>query len=73
MIDHPPVTVSTLEVPGATLHYEVRGRGPLLALHAAPMDADAFAPVAELLADEYTVVTGDPRGIHRSMVEPSRP
>ena len=69
MIDTRTVTVSTLEVPGATLHYEVRGRGPLLALHAAPMDADAFAPVAELLADEYTVVTGDPRGIHRSMVE----
>ena len=63
------VTVGTLEAPGATLHFQVRGHGPLLALHAAPMDADAFAPLAELLADEYTVVTGDPRGIRRSVVD----
>ncbi len=51
---HPP-TVGSLPVPGATLHYEVRGSGPLLALVGAPMDADSFAPLAELLAGEFTV------------------
>jgi pimeloyl-ACP methyl ester carboxylesterase len=60
------MTTGALEVPGAVLHYELRGRGPLIALHAAPMDADAFVPLAELLAGEFTVLTSDPRGIHRS-------
>lgn len=45
-----PATIATLEVPEATLHYEVRGQGPLLALHAAPMDATSFEPLGELLA-----------------------
>lgn len=58
-----------LNVPGARLHYEVRGSGPLVALVGSPMDADAFAPLAELLADEYTVLTLDPRGIKRSTVD----
>ena len=67
------MTTSALEVPGAVLHYELRGRGPLIALHAAPMDADAFVPLAELLAGEFTVLTSDPRGIHRSHVsDPDR-
>lgn len=61
-------TVATLEVPGAVLHYEVRGRGPLVVLVGAPMDADSFAPLADLLADEHTVLTTDPRGINRSPV-----
>jgi pimeloyl-ACP methyl ester carboxylesterase len=64
-----PVTVDTLEVPGARLHYEVRGQGPLVVLVAAPMDARSFAPLADLLADEYTVLTTDPRGIFRSQVD----
>lgn len=59
----------TLDVPGATLYYEVRGNGPLVALHAAPMDARAFEPLAELLAVDHTVLTSDPRGIARSTVE----
>ncbi|QSB14709.1 alpha/beta hydrolase [Natronosporangium hydrolyticum] len=63
-----PARTSTLEVPGATLHYEVRGEGPLLAMVGAPMDARAFAPLADLLAADHTVVTTDPRGIHRSIV-----
>jgi len=62
------VTTTPLEVPGALLHYELRGRGPLIALHAAPMNADAFVPLAELLAGEFTVLTSDPRGVHRSRV-----
>lgn len=56
----------TLDVPDATLHYEVRGRGPWLALVGAPMHAESFAPVADLLAADHTVLTTDPRGIHRS-------
>lgn len=60
---------ATLEVPGATLHYEVRGTGPLVVCVGAPMDADAFAPLAERLAGDYTVLTTDPRGIHRSRLD----
>ena len=68
---HPtvPVTAATLEVPGATLYYEVRGSGPLVLLVAAPMNADAFAPLADLLAADHTVLTTDPRGITRSTVD----
>ena len=61
-----PVASRTLEVPGARLHYEVRGEGPLVALVGAPMDAGAFAPLADLLATDHTVLTTDPRGINRS-------
>jgi pimeloyl-ACP methyl ester carboxylesterase len=64
-----PHTVGALEVPGALLHYEVRGTGPLVALVGAPMDAAAFAPLAELLATDHTVLTTDPRGIGRSRVD----
>ncbi|MFC9358857.1 alpha/beta fold hydrolase [Rhodococcus sp. NPDC057014] len=59
----------TLDVPGARLYYEVRGSGPVVVLVGAPMDADAFAPAADLLAAEHTVLTTDPRGIRRSPVD----
>ena len=62
-------TAQTLEVPGARLYYEVRGTGPLVVLVGAPMDAGPFGPLAELLADDYTVLTTDPRGINRSPVD----
>jgi pimeloyl-ACP methyl ester carboxylesterase len=62
-------TVSTVTVPGARLHYEVRGSGPLVVLAGAPMDAAAFAPLADLLAADHTVVTTDPRGINRSPLD----
>jgi pimeloyl-ACP methyl ester carboxylesterase len=62
------VTADHLDVPGARLYYEVRGRGPVLVLVGAPMDAAAFAPLADLLAAEHTVLTTDPRGIRRSSV-----
>jgi pimeloyl-ACP methyl ester carboxylesterase len=64
-----PVTAGTLGVPGARLHYEVRGEGPLVLLVGAPMGADAFAPLAGLLAPGHTVLTTDPRGVGRSPVE----
>jgi len=64
-----PMTAATLGVPGARLYYEVRGAGPLLALVAAPMTADAFAPLADLLATDHTVLTTDPRGVGRSPLD----
>ena len=63
------ITVGALRVPGARLHYEVRGTGPLIALVGAPMDATSFAPLADLLAADHTVLTTDPRGINRSPLE----
>jgi pimeloyl-ACP methyl ester carboxylesterase len=66
----PTSTVSaSLEVPGARLYYELRGEGPFLVLVGAPMDATSFAPLADLLAIDHTVLTTDPRGINRSPVE----
>ncbi|GAB2646250.1 alpha/beta fold hydrolase [Kribbella swartbergensis] len=59
-------TAQRLTVPDAELYYEVRGSGPLVVLVGAPMDADSFAPLAEELATDHTVLTTDPRGIHRS-------
>ncbi|TVY06048.1 alpha/beta hydrolase [Mycolicibacterium porcinum] len=58
-----------LEVPGARLHYEVRGAGPLLLILGAPMAAAEFAPLAHALAGDHTVVTADPRGIAGSSVD----
>src|SRR5215469_4114511 len=63
-----PVT-QTLDVPGARLYYERRGSGPLLLVIGSPMDSTGFAPVAASLADRYTVVTYDPRGIGHSTRE----
>lgn len=61
---------NTLKVPGATLHYEVRGSGPvLLLISGGPADADVYAGLARFLAETYTVVTYDPRGNSRSIVD----
>jgi pimeloyl-ACP methyl ester carboxylesterase len=62
-------TIHTLDVPGAHLHYEVRGAGPLLVMIGAPMAAASFAPLADALANDHTVVTQDPRGISRSVLD----
>ncbi|WP_405800627.1 alpha/beta hydrolase [Streptomyces sp. NBC_01506] len=59
--------INTLPVPGAQLHYEVRGSGPLLLMiPGAPADAGALAALAAVLADRYTVVSYDQRGFSRS-------
>jgi len=64
------VRTGNLEVPGgATIHHELRGRGPLLVLHAAPMTSDAFAAAADLFAADHTVLTSDPRGLGASTVD----
>lgn len=62
-------TTHTLRVPGARLHSEIRGSGPLLLLLGAPMPSRAFATLADALTGTYTVVTTDPRGIARSRVD----
>ncbi|GAB3980430.1 alpha/beta hydrolase [Actinoallomurus acanthiterrae] len=59
--------IGTLAVPGATLHYEVRGAGPLLLLIAGgASDAAVFGPMAAVLAARHRVVSYDPRGNSRS-------
>src|SRR2546423_780896 len=59
-----------LQVPGATLYYEVRGSGPvLLMMPGGPADAGAFRTIAEPLASNYTVVTYDPRGLSHSTLD----
>lgn len=68
-----PVTAHSVSVPDGTLYYELRGEGPLVVLVGAPMAADAFAPSAELLASDHTVLTTDPRGHRRSVLhDPTR-
>src|SRR2546421_5245255 len=59
-----------LKVPGATLHVEVLGTGPLLlCISGGPTDAGMFTDLAGRLADRYTVVSYDQRGHSRSALE----
>ena len=59
----------TLDVPGAVLHYDVRGNDastqPVLLLIGSPMGATGFSALAGHFADR-TVVTYEPRGAERS-------
>jgi len=59
----------SLDVPGAQLHYEVRGAGPLLLVIGSPMAAADFAPLAHAMASAHTVVTYDPRGLAGSTID----
>jgi clorobiocin/coumermycin A biosynthesis protein CloN7/CouN7 len=68
MPDSDPTT-HVLDVPGARLYYERRGNGPLLLMIGSPMDSSGFTPLASALADHYTVVTYDSRGIGNSSRE----
>ena len=62
--------VGTLEVPGASLHYEVRGSGPvLLVIPGMPADAGFYAVLTRRLAASFTVVAYDPRGMSRSRLD----
>lgn len=63
-----PIT-RTVSAPGARLHYEIRGTGPLLLVIGSPMAAAEFAPLADALAADHTVVTYDPRGYAASAVD----
>ncbi|MFH8570385.1 alpha/beta fold hydrolase [Streptomyces sp. NPDC017993] len=63
-------TISTLRVNGATLHYVVRGQGPLLLLiPGGSGGAASFDGIVDDLAAEFTVATYDPRGMSRSTLD----
>ncbi|MET9606914.1 alpha/beta hydrolase [Streptomyces sp. NPDC006512] len=63
-------TIGSLRVNGATLHYEVRGHGPLLLLiPGGAGGAASFDGIADDLAAAYTVATYDPRGMSRSTLD----
>ncbi len=63
-------TTGSLRVNGATLHYDVRGQGPLLLLiPGGAGGAAAFDGIVDDLAAEYTVATYDPRGMSRSTLD----
>jgi pimeloyl-ACP methyl ester carboxylesterase len=64
------VQTKAVKVPGATLHVEVRGTGPVLVcIPGGPADAGAFNRLAPQLEDRYTVVAYDPRGNSRSVFD----
>ncbi|MET9890492.1 alpha/beta hydrolase [Streptomyces sp. NPDC006465] len=59
-----------LSVPGAALHYEVRGTGPLLLVsQSGEGDANRSDAMVDHLVDAYTVVTYDRRGLSRSVLD----
>jgi pimeloyl-ACP methyl ester carboxylesterase len=63
-------TKATLDVPGATLYYEVRGSGPvLLMMPGGPADATTFRQIENDLAKRFTVVTYDPRTYSHSLLK----
>lgn len=62
-------TVRSVTVPGARLHYEVRGSGPLCLVIGSPMASAEFASLADALASDHTAVTYDPRGYANSTID----
>jgi pimeloyl-ACP methyl ester carboxylesterase len=70
-------TTHTLDVPGATLTYDVRrddaSTEPILLLIGSPMGAAGFGTLSQHFSDR-TVVTYDPRGTERSVLtDPTSP
>jgi pimeloyl-ACP methyl ester carboxylesterase len=62
--------MTILQVPGATIYYEMRGSGPLLVMiPGGNGDAGPLAPVAQALGDRFTVVAYDRRGFSRSPMD----
>jgi len=60
----------TLAVPGAVLHHESRGRGPVLLIaQSGEGDAGRSADLVSCLGEGYTVVTYDRRGLSRSPLD----
>ncbi|HET9650285.1 MAG TPA: alpha/beta hydrolase [Microlunatus sp.] len=68
LVDTSGVRTDAIELDGAQIHYEVRGAGPLVLVIGQPMTSGPFAPLAEQLASDHTVVTYDPRGMGQSTV-----
>src|SRR4051812_24004291 len=71
------ISTSRLDVPGASIAYDVRGslptpdRRPVLLMIGQPMTAEGFGSLASHFADR-TVVTYDPRGLGRSTRDDGR-
>lgn len=56
-----------LDLPGTDIYYEVRGAGPgLLLIPTGNGDATPYGPMADILAEHYTVYSYDRRGFSRS-------
>lgn len=68
------VVFGALPVPGATLHYQLQGTGPLLLIsQSGEGDADRTVDLVPHLTDDFTVLTYDRRGLSRSrLTEPGR-
>ncbi|WP_328943906.1 alpha/beta hydrolase [Streptomyces sp. NBC_00250] len=63
-------TEGTLDVPGAVLHHQVRGTGPMLLIsQSGEGDADRSTDLVARLTDSYTVITYDRRGLSRSRLD----
>lgn len=59
--------MSTLELKGASIHYNKIGKGPIIIfIPGANGTGDIFMPLAEQLKDHFTVVTVDRRGFGQS-------
>ncbi|MFK0194514.1 alpha/beta fold hydrolase [Kitasatospora sp. NPDC090308] len=64
------VVTGTLAVPGAVLHHRTEGTGPLLLIaQSGEGDADRTVDLVPHLADTYTVLTYDRRGLSRSRLD----
>ncbi|TDW22419.1 alpha/beta fold hydrolase [Kribbella kalugense] len=62
--------MTTINVPGAVLHYQLEGSGPLLLIsQSGEGDADRTTDLAGHLTDRYTVLTYDRRGLSRSRLD----
>ncbi|MFJ9826694.1 alpha/beta fold hydrolase [Streptomyces sp. NPDC101160] len=70
MTEAATTTVGTLDVPGAVLHYQVRGTGPtLLISQSGEGDADRSTDLVARLTRSYRVITYDRRGLSRSRLD----
>jgi pimeloyl-ACP methyl ester carboxylesterase len=59
-----------IEVPGATIHHELAGSGPLLlVLQGGAGDSAGSAGLIAHLADRYTILSYDRRGLSKSKVD----
>ncbi len=65
------MSTGAVERAGATLHYKLRGQGPvLLVLQGGDGDAEGSDFIAERLEARFTVLSYDRRGLSRSKIEP---
>jgi pimeloyl-ACP methyl ester carboxylesterase len=64
------LVTGSLRVPGADLHYRIRGKGPVLfIIQGGAGSADGSDGMARCLTDDYTVVSYDRRGLSNSTLD----